>query len=181
MSFILDCFVSGYNFEFGDIDVISTARDANNCQIECSRNALCNYWTFELTEKKCHLKRELIKATKEPKCQSGPKRCLTKSHAEKEMQERSCLENVGVDMYGGDLPNGFSSASTPESCQHTCQLTPECIFFSHIGTVSYFSLLLSNIHTQSLFKGCYLKKHGWSKRTGKGFVSGYGWCPVSHG
>ena len=128
----LDCYVSGYNFDGGDIDVISDARDANNCQIDCSKNALCNYWTFETGEKKCHMKREILKVVKSNVHQSGPKKCLKKSDAENDMKEMSWSQ--GVDLKLGDIRK--LASSTKETCQYHCQRQQKCAFFTLFNGVS---------------------------------------------
>ena len=136
---ILDCFITGYNFHGGDIGTVNSARDANNCQVECSRNWECNYWTFEPSTKKCHLKRELIQVKRNSGLQSGPKKCLKKSHFEKEMHEVSCYDNTGVDLRGADL-KAFASPST-SMCQFSCQQDPACLYYTLFQGVSILKLI----------------------------------------
>ena len=90
LKYCLDCFADGYNFNGGDLpDKTTSARDANNCQRDCLKTALCNYWTFDThkTEKNCYLKRDIDKVSAYGKYQSGPRNCLTIEHADKEQKK----------------------------------------------------------------------------------------------
>ena len=82
------------------------------------------------------MKKELIRAVKKGNFQSGPRKCLKKSYAEKEMKEISCLENQGVDLRAkvGDITS-FQSPSK-EECQFSCQQNAKCIFFTLHNGVS---------------------------------------------
>lgn len=98
------------------------------------------------------------------------------------MGQISCLENVGVGLWGGDISDHQDSSK--EMCQYRCQKNPKCIFFTFVDGVSIllkwtFNTIISN----SYFQTCYLK-HSWesqNKNAGSNHVSGYGWCPVSQG
>ena len=117
--------------EVTNVDV----RDANNCQIECTRSPICNYWTFVTSQNKCYLKQELNKAKAKQDHQSGPKKCMKESEAKIEMTENACMQN-GVDLFGSDIAN-FDSPDK-ETCQQSCQDNPKCRFFTLNGVSAYF-------------------------------------------
>ena len=133
-SSISDCTVAGYNFEGGDIGDFP-AKNNRTCHAECFRNSTCNYWTFDTTTKKCHLKRELERAKKNTRYVSGPKLCLVTKDIEKEMKSMSCMENTNLDLHGADLEQGYNSR-TKENCQFDCQTNPSCGFFTYVNGVS---------------------------------------------
>ena len=86
----LDCYADGYNFNGGDLpNELTSARDANNCQRDCMKSSMCNYWTFDTqkTEKNCYLKRDIDTVSQYGKYQSGPRNCLRKEDADMEQKK----------------------------------------------------------------------------------------------
>ena len=105
-------------------------RDAGNCQIACSRNTQCNYWSYDPRQKKCWLKREAGSIKSNSAIQSGPKKCLEKSKTEElEIKNMKCGPAVGINLSGGEILSSLSHSTTYEKCQSQCQRTNRCIFF----------------------------------------------------
>ena len=114
----IDCFVTGYSFEGGDLGSATTARDRMNCHIACIKNSDCYFSTYDTNSKNCQLKSSIVNVISKGNVQSGPKVCLTKEKAKEAMKSISCA-------FAGYYPSGVTTivnnAGSIEICYKICQ------------------------------------------------------------
>ena len=119
--------MNGYDIPGYNIGEPVETRDANNCQIACSRNTLCNYWSYDPRQKKCWLKREAARIKSNSALQSGPKECLQKAKTENEDFSMYCKTGLGINLSGGDPLASIKGSTSAASCQLQCQKNPRCV------------------------------------------------------
>ena len=144
--------MKGYDIPGHNIGDASETRDANNCQIACSRNTQCNYWSYDTRVKKCYMKREAASIKANSPIQSGPKKCLEKTKTEDlEIKNMQCGPAKGINLSGGEILTSFSHSITYNGCQLQCQRTNRCIFFIVHDNVSIVKELLQKEYINNSF------------------------------
>lgn len=100
---------------------VEGAADANECQSKCSYAPICQAWTFDARDKKCHLHLAYAEQHKTENTNfiSGPKWCVSCGEEHRE--------------YVGPADRVFSTGiESSDECQLRCQATDSCQYWSYL-------------------------------------------------
>ena len=86
---MLECTTNNYEITGDDLGQSVEVKNAGLCQVRCTRNKQCNYWTFKKSDKKCFLRQKIKKAIPSSGFQSGARTCLDKDKESKNINNKS--------------------------------------------------------------------------------------------